>query len=50
MRIITMNDIKNTIIKYYDNQFFNNEKTIKGNKKKKKIKKYKIKLLIYSFI
>ena len=37
--IFTKNDIKNTIIKYYDNQFFNNEKTIKDNKNKEEDKK-----------
>ena len=42
--IITMNDIKNTIIKYYDNQFFNNEKTIKDNKKKEEDKKIQNKI------
>ena len=43
--IITMNDIKNTIIKYYDNQFFNNEKTIKDNKKKEEDKKIQNKII-----
>ena len=42
--IITMNDIKNTIIKYYDNQFFNNEKAIKDNKKKEEDKKIQNKI------
>ena len=45
--IITVNDIKNTILKYYDNHFFDNKKTINENNKKEE--ENKMKKIIFNF-